>query len=260
MSGLTLGIDTSTVVCAGLADGDRVLASEVVDDSRAHAEALMPLVRRVLAQAGAEMGDLRAIAVGVGPGPFTGLRVGVAAATVLAEVLGVPVRGVCSLDVIAAAVLDGRLTQRHAAQGRSIHTRHDGSSDSAQDDLNPLAQDADLSTGFLVVTDARRGELYWARYDALGLRTDGPSVGKPETLPKLPTCGPGTGVREVPGPVLPGVEVLDAGLLARSAWTLPDAGLAPLYLRRPDADAPSVRKSALPGPRLSFRDPTGGPR
>ena len=207
MSGLTLGIDTSTVVCVGLADGDRVLASEVVGDTRAHAEALMPLVTRVLARAGAEPAALTAIAVGVGPGPFTGLRVGVVAATTMAEVLGLPVRGVCGLDVLAAQAVEGGFV---------------GSGD------------------FLVATDARRGELYWARYDRAGVRASGPSVGKPDTLPALPTFGPGAGV------------ALDAGVLARLAWSLPDAGLNPLYLRRPDAEAPTAHKSTLPGPRLAM--------
>ena len=86
----------------------------------------------IRSDAGASRADLTAVAVGVGPGPYTGLRVGVVTARVLGAVLGVAVCGVCSLDVIAAAVPRGR--------------------------------------EFLVAADARRKEVYWARYDAAGTR------------------------------------------------------------------------------------------
>jgi len=215
---LTLGIDTSTVVCAGLARGDQVLASGTVDDTRAHAEELMPLVVSMLRNAGLTVRDLDAIAVGVGPGPFTGLRVGVVAACVLGEMLGLPVRGVCSLDVLAAQAVASGL----------------------------------VAGSFVVTSDARRKELYWARYDRAGAREAGPAVTTPETLPELPTCGPGTLVHEVPGPVIACANALDAGVLARGALMLPDAGLEPLYLRRPDADVPGARKSAIPTPRLAM--------
>ena len=98
---LVLGIDTATDVRAGVARDGVALAGDVVPDRRAHAEQLLPLVQRVLAAAGATPPGLTGVVVGVGPGPFTGLRVGVAAAITLAEALGIPVRGVCSLDVVA---------------------------------------------------------------------------------------------------------------------------------------------------------------
>ena len=98
----TLALDTSTVVEAALVHDGRVAAAGSVDDARAHAEQLAPLVQRLLAEAGIAPGDLTSIVVGVGPGPFTGLRVGVATGMTLAEVLGVPVTGVCSLDAVAA--------------------------------------------------------------------------------------------------------------------------------------------------------------
>ena len=217
MNGLTLGIDTSTVVCAGLARAGEVLATGTVDDTRAHAEALLPLVQRLLRDAGLTVRDLDAVAVGVGPGPFTGLRVGVVAARVLAQTLRLPVRGVCSLDVLAAQAVAAGL----------------------------------VTTDFVVATDARRKELYWARYDASGVRVTGPAVTAPADLPALPTCGPGASVHPVPGTVLGGVDALNAGMLAARAWTLPDAGLEPLYLRRPDADVPTARKSSLPAARLA---------
>ena len=99
-------------------------------DARRHGELLAPFIDRVLASAGAGRGDLTAIAVGTGPGPYTGLRAGLVTARVLGSALGIPVDGVCTLDMIAAR---GR-----AAPGGE----------------------------FLVATDARRKELYWARYSA----------------------------------------------------------------------------------------------
>ncbi len=211
---LVLGIDTATDVRAGLArDGD-VLASAAVRDRRAHVEQLMPLVVGLLGDAGVAMADLTGIVVGVGPGPFTGLRVGVASALTLAEALGIGVRGVCTLDAIAAQwVCDG------------------------------------APEAFAVVADARRREVYWACYDSAGRRVDGPFVTAPGQVSELPLAGPGaylTG-REPSGP-----SELDAGVLAARSADLADAGLEPLYLRRPDAEAPKTMKSTLLQPRIAI--------
>lgn len=219
-SGLVLGVDTSTDVRVGLANHGRVVSSQAVRDRRAHAEQLMPLVQRVLAEAGVTMADLAGVVVGVGPGPFTGLRVGVASALTLGEVLGVPVRGVCSLDPVAMAwALDGA-PQR-----------------------------------FAVVSDARRKEAYWATYDASGARLSGPFVTAPDQVPDLPLAGPGAHLtgREPSGPI-----ELDAGLLAAHVADLADAGLEPLYLRRPDAEVPKTVKSTLLQARIAVAsaDPT----
>lgn len=208
---ITLGVDTSTVVRAGLAEDGRVLAAGVVQDRRAHVEQLMPLIRRLSAEAGLGLGDVDAVAVGVGPGPFTGLRVGVVTATTLAFVLGKPVRGVCSLDVVAAGW-------------------------------------GDAPDEFVTVADARRREVYWARY-ASGRRVGGPFVTPPGRVPGLPLAGPGaTLVR----PGTAGPDDLDGGVLAARAHELPDAGLEPLYLRRPDAEVPAKPKSTLVQPRLAL--------
>lgn len=214
---ITLAVDTSTDVRVGLARDGIVLATGAVQDARAHAEQLMPLVTRTLAQAGLEASEVDWIVAGVGPGPFTGLRVGVVTALTLGEVLGVPVRGVCSLDVVAA---------QWAGSGRSPRE-------------------------FVVVSDARRREVYWARY-AGGARVDGPHVTVPGHVPPLPLAGPGAHLVGEPS----GPTGLDAGILAAHGFDLPDAGHEPLYLRRPDADVPRAPKSALPQARLSF----GGPR
>lgn len=213
---LVLGIDTATDVRAGLARDGVVVASGEIADRRAHAEQLLPLVRRVLAEAGAKPAELSGIAVGVGPGPFTGLRVGVAAAVTMAEALGIPVRGVCSLDVVAL-----EWAGRPDAPGGE----------------------------FAVVSDARRKEVYWARYAAGGARIAGPFVTAPDAVPDLPLAGPGT---ELTGRACSGPAAVDAGLLAAAEDRLPDAGLVPLYLRRPDAEVPTTRKSTLLQPRVAM--------
>lgn len=212
MSAVVLGIDTATDVRVGLAVDGAVVASAAVADTRAHAEQLMLLVQRVLAESGHTVGDLTGVVVGIGPGPFTGLRVGVAAGHTLAAALGVPARGVCSLDVVAAE----------------------------------WVRRGDAPAEFLIASDARRKEVYWARYDGTGRRLDGPSVSAPSALPALPLGGPGARlvVTAVAGP-----DAIDAGLLA--ALDVPDAGLEPLYLRRPDAEVPTRVKSTLLQPRLA---------
>ncbi len=129
-TGLWLGIDTSTGVTAALARPHQVLASRAVTATNQHAEQLMPLISEVVAESGHTLADLAGIAVGIGPGPFTGLRVGIVTAQTLSYVLDVPLRGVCSLDIVA---------------------------------LTFAATHPDR--GFTVVSDARRKELYWATYD-----------------------------------------------------------------------------------------------
>lgn len=211
MPDLVLAIDTTTDVTVGVARGREVLAADRVTDRMAHVEQLVPLVHRCLAAAGASLGDVGQVVVGLGPGPFTGLRVGIVTAQVLAHVQHAGLHGVCSLDVIALA---------HARS-----TRPD--------------------THFVVATDARRKEVYWARYAADGHRVEGPEVGSPDVVPRLPTVGPGADVYPDRLDTVPGPRVLDAGLLAAYGLDLPSAGTEPLYLRRPDAAEPARRKSVL---------------
>jgi tRNA threonylcarbamoyl adenosine modification protein YeaZ len=188
---LILAIDTATpAVTAGVVrlDGIQVLAERVTVDARAHAEQLTPNVLGALADAGLTVNDLDAVVVGCGPGPFTGLRVGMATAAAYGHALAIPVHGVCSLDAIGV-----------------------GTSDDA-----------------LVVTDARRREVYWARYRD-GVRVEGPAVNAPADVP-------GADEALALPPVYPSV----AGLVRTVAdWTVAPAPLIPLYLRRPDAK-PSV--------------------
>ena len=211
-----VGFDTATpAVSVALHDGDRVVSEAFAVDARRHGELLAPMIAKVMADAGAARGDLTAVAVGVGPGPYTGLRVGVVTARVLGAVLGLPVHGVCSLDVIAAAV---------PAPGRE----------------------------FLVATDARRKEVYWARYDADGPRLEGPAVGSAASIPGaagLAVAGRGghlypEAFGEVIGPAYPDARILCA--LAARPGTVPLLPAEPLYLRRPDAREPGPPKRVTP--------------
>lgn len=211
---LVLALDTSTDVRAGVARDGVAIAASAVENPRAHAEQLMPLIDRVLAAGGVQLSDVDSIVVGVGPGPFTGLRVGVVTATTLGLALGVDVRGICSLDVVARQWWD-----------------------------------ADAPAAFAVVSDARRREVYWTVYEQ-GARVGGPFVTPPGELPDLPLAGPGASL--VRGGV-EGPTKFDAGVLAAHGLALPDAGLEPLYLRRPDAELPSAPKSTIPPPRIAMR-------
>jgi tRNA threonylcarbamoyl adenosine modification protein YeaZ len=205
---LLLAFDTATpAVTAALHDGQRVLAETSTVDARRHGELLAPSIAKVLA--GAEPRDLTAIAVGVGPGPFTGLRVGVVTARVFGRTLGIPVHGVCTLDALARAAVDAHATDQD----------------------------------FLAVTDARRKELYWARYSAAGERLDGPAVSRPDDLPAgLPIAGQAVSLYPALGesiwPEHPSAAVL-ATLAAEGQGQLPPE---PLYLRRPDAQIPGRPK------------------
>lgn len=210
---LVLGIDTATDVRVGLARDGVVVATEAVQSTRAHAEQLLPLVRQVMSASGFDVADLTGVHLGIGPGPFTGLRVGVAAGLTLAEVLGIEPRGVCSLDIVAA---------QWSADG--------------------------IDEDFAVVLDARRKEVYWARYDQDGTRSEGPFVSAPSEVPDLALAGPGAHMtgRSVRGPL-----TIDAGVLAATT-AFPAVGTVPLYLRRPDATVPTTRKSTMAKPRIAM--------
>lgn len=235
---VVLALDTSMLAAAGVARGSTVLGSGVVEDRMQHVEQLMPLVARVLADAGLTIAHVDRIVVGLGPGPFTGLRVGVATAQVIAAARALPLRGICTLDVLAA-----QYVAEHPFGGR-------GEED------------------FLVASDARRKEVYWARYSAAGVRRDGPRVSLPEEVPPLPTIGPGADLYADRLSAVLGPRRLDAGLMAARGGDLADEGIEPLYLRRPDAAEPSRRKSTLlqrtrpprgARPDRSARKPEGSP-
>jgi tRNA threonylcarbamoyl adenosine modification protein YeaZ len=221
-----LGFDTATpAVSVALHDGTQVRAEAFAVDARRHGELLAPMIANVMADAGASRGELSAVAVGVGPGPYTGLRVGVVTARVLGSVLGIPVYGVCSLDLIAAA------TRAPGSSGRE----------------------------FLVATDARRKEVYWARYDAAdpgSRRLEGPLVGSASSIAgaaELAAAGGGAQLYpeafgQVIGPAYPDARTLGQVVAQRLDGAAGPELLAaePLYLRRPDAREPGPPKRVTP--------------
>jgi tRNA threonylcarbamoyl adenosine modification protein YeaZ len=211
---LLLAFDTATpAITAAVHDGERVLAESTTVDARRHGELLMPSIVSVLDQAGVTRHDVTAVAVGIGPGPYTGLRVGLVTARVLGAVLGVPVHGVCTLDAIARAAIT-------AAAGRE----------------------------YLVATDARRKEVYWARYTAAGQRILGPAVGQPASLyPAVPAAGEGpllypAAFGEPIGPRYPAASWLADFVSERLAAGAVLEPAEPLYLRKPDARVPGPPK------------------
>lgn len=221
---MLLAIDTATgTVGAAVHDGSQVRGEVVHEDSRRHGELLAPAIEGALDQAGVPVRDVTAVVCGVGPGPFTGLRVGVVTALTLAHSLGLPEpQGVCSLDAVAHQVVGA----------------HEGE--------------------ILVATDARRREVYWAHYligSGGARRLAGPGVAAAADLPgrlrELPVAGRGASLypEALTGRVLAGATDARPAALAELAVRLragdhPDAGSGllppePLYLRRPDAAPPA---------------------
>jgi tRNA threonylcarbamoyl adenosine modification protein YeaZ len=239
---LLLAFDTATpAVTVALHDGSRVIAEESAVDARRHGELLAVAIGEVLRRAGAACPDLTHVAVGTGPGPYTGLRAGLVTAAVLASALRIPADGSCSLDIIAAA----------AATDRDFLEATD------RDFL--AATDRD----FLVATDARRREVYWARYDRTGSRLAGPFVGPPAELPAdLPVAGegavmyPGLSARPL-RPRFPSAAQLALLAAARIQAGEPAQPPEPLYLRRPDAREPGPPKRVTEPAPARRRQPHG---
>lgn len=211
-------MDTATpAVTAALHDGATVVAESSRVDARRHGELLLPAVDRVLSQAGVKLGAVTGIVVGVGPGPYTGLRVGLVTAATFASALGVPVHGVCTLDGLAHA--------------------------------------AGLDEPFVVATDARRKEVYWARYDKSRTRVTDAAVDRPADIAGevagLPAVGAGALLYPEAFPDARGPEHVSAAALASLAAERLAAGEEflppqPLYLRRPDAQVPKNYKVVTP--------------
>jgi tRNA threonylcarbamoyl adenosine modification protein YeaZ len=174
----TLAIDTSTSrTSVAIIENGRIVYSGFRDGATAHGPSLPALVQEALA-----VSDVDEVVVGMGPGPFTGLRVGIAFAQSFAVAREIPVRGVCSLDAIAA----------------QIHEED-----------------------FIITVDARRKEVYWARYTN-GVRVTDPAVNFPADV---------TGA------------VIHADLFPEmvSLVNLQGNIAEPIYLRRPDAVATADR-------------------
>lgn len=210
-----LAIDTSSpAVTAGVVTVAAELTLAAVRApiaARGHGELLTPSIADCLRDAGIAPRDLGAVVAGTGPGPYTGLRVGLVTAAAIAHALGIPAYGVCSLDAIGAACPD--------------------------------------EPALLVATDARRHEVYWARYRA-GVRVDGPHVDRPAGV-SLDGLGavagaaaelypwPGLARRPEYHPEPAQLVGLAADRIRAGAESEP---VTPLYLRRPDAVVPGAPK------------------
>lgn len=208
---LILAIDTSFGTSVALVENGEVRAEHNVFDTMKHAELIGSAIADVLAQAFVQPSQLMAVVAGRGPAPFTGLRVGIAAATMFATGVGVKFYGAVSLDAIALAAL-----------GKGSATKQE-----------PL----------LVTADARRKEVYWALYSGVDehgvpIRIDGPGVMKPAELDEYlvnRNVHPTTTTEPVTAANL-GL-LLEAQLRAGSATD----DVSALYLRAADAVEPKAR-------------------
>ena len=202
-----LAIDTSVGVSVAILLSSGELTQSQAVDHGMQGELTAELISQVVADSGIEISEITDVVVGVGPGPFTGLRVGLVTAAVFAHARNIPIHGICSLDAIAF----------------------------------------DYAKPCVVVTDARRKELYWARYE--DKRIGEPQVSKPEDLlaqfPDSEFVGPGAQL--YPDFISGKVSELKAGSLARlfASGTAQLVDVSPMYLRKPDAVEPTTRKSVL---------------
>ncbi|HEX7352052.1 tRNA (adenosine(37)-N6)-threonylcarbamoyltransferase complex dimerization subunit type 1 TsaB [Brachybacterium sp.] len=232
---MLLGIDTSGAVSVAVARGaltgpvPEILEVRSDERSRHHDEVLLTLIDETLQAAGVQRSELTGVVVGRGPGPFTGLRVGLVSARSIAAVLDVPLHGLSSLDALAhqALATAGPVTARAVTVG--------------------------------VALDARRREVYHARYrrETGGevTRISEPAVDAPaEVAAELTACdllvGSGTGIYPELLPATADLVHVDAGHLLLAAAALNARGedlssTEPMYLREPDAAKPTARKSAL---------------
>jgi tRNA threonylcarbamoyladenosine biosynthesis protein TsaB len=212
-----LAFDTSMAACSAAVWRDGVVARRFQAMSRGHAEALFPMIREVMAEAGISFADLHAIAVTRGPGSFTGVRVGVAAARGLALAADKPVIAATSLEVIAHGAAE-RLTPQQAREP------------------------------FVVAMDARRGELYCQQFAGGRAVSDAQALSPEDcghTMPHEACIAVGSGA-----PLLASAAGPERRVIALMPDALPDAAdlaaicadrapetapLSPLYLRAPDA-------------------------
>lgn len=213
----------------GFGGGPRLIHEQVEVASNRQRELLAPLIDQVLREAGFAASDLGSIAVGLGPGPFTGLRVGIMTAKAMAQALDVPVYGECSLDLIAPN-----------------STAYD--------------YDEDVEHHLVRMSDARRKQIYWAEYSFEGARLHGPDLGTPADLAdrlrgRVPfLAGAGAllyrdqfeGFHIIEGDPYPSAAELFQRVSLRAYQGKTGDDLTPLYLRRPDAHPPGRPKAVTP--------------
>jgi tRNA threonylcarbamoyl adenosine modification protein YeaZ len=206
---MILAIDTSAGTSVALIEDGQVRAEVTLDDNMRHAEVIGQAIEKVLADAFVQPQQINVVVAGRGPAPFTGLRVGIAAATMFAAGAHAKLFGAVSLDAIARDEI-------------------------SRGETHPL----------LVTTDARRKEVYWALYegadkDGVPIRIDGPHVSKPADLEEL--------LRERGIEPIHAQAKMSASSLGLLAHDLQKAGrlesdTSALYLRAPDAVEPNPNK------------------
>jgi tRNA threonylcarbamoyl adenosine modification protein YeaZ len=206
---LVLALDTATpTLVAGVArwsaEDTEVLAERAVPSGTKHAELLTPAIRAALDDAGVTLADVDAVVTGLGPGPFTGLRVGIVTAAALADARGLPVIGVCSLDAVGSGartvVTDARRKEVYWAAYDAAGARVEGPAVVRPEELGrpgPFAGDPAFA-------ERLGAEVTCAEVTTVGLlRAAGPQLADPSSA----------------------------------------APLVPLYLRRPDAVPPTAIKA-----------------
>lgn len=207
---MLLAIDTSAGTSVAVVDPTtgRSLATRDTEDSRRHAEVIGPFLAEVLAESGITGADVTGVVAGMGPGPFTGLRVGIAAARTFAAARGVPFLPLVSHDAVAA---DQRAAGRQGP--------------------------------FVVLTDARRREVYWSAYHETGTRAAGPGLAKPADLDEVIRASRPDAVSWDRATVasIPAWR-LGAAAADRLASGAAFADDTPLYLREPDVTVPGAPK------------------
>ena len=205
---MILAIDTSVGISVAVHDGTETITELSSSQHGLQGELTAQYMQNALDSADCLAADITSVVVGVGPGPFTGLRVGITSALTFAHALGIPIHGLCSLDAIGFT------------------------------NLNEC----------IAITDARRKELYWAKY-LNGIRVSEAAVNTPQEILELhPTAdfiGPATGLYP---DVINGQYVeLQAGNLASlfARGLGQSLQITPMYLRKPDAVPPTERKQAI---------------
>lgn len=227
---LVLAIDTSTpdlivgvVETSAQAATGTTRSQRIIEDTREHNEQLTPMVQEALADASLTFADLDAVVVGCGPGPFTGLRVGMVSGAAFGDALSIPVHGVCSLDAIAHGI------------------------------------DFTATPKALVATDARRREIYWATYEN-NTRITGPDVIAPGQLEPDQAVDV-ISIPEHLGEKLPesllnvnrlSLRPLPVNLVAVADLTATPEPLVPMYLRRPDAKEPKPKPKSAAIPEVEL--------
>ncbi|MEV0268498.1 tRNA (adenosine(37)-N6)-threonylcarbamoyltransferase complex dimerization subunit type 1 TsaB [Hamadaea sp. NPDC050747] len=214
---LVLVVDTATpAITAAVAEvtatGVRIRAERVTVDGKKHGELLAPQIDAALAEAGVKPRELTAIVAGVGPGPFTGLRVGLMTATSIADALEIPTYAVCSLDGLGATTSGTALVATDARRREVYWAAY---SDGERVDGPHVAKPADVGQ---TVADHAVGEGARKYADQLGLAV------APEA------------------PDYPSAEWLARLAASRVRENAPSERLTPLYLRRPDAVEPGAPK------------------